>query len=72
MKRLLFSLVLILATVCSASAQDIDQFISELSKIDGVEHQRVDREMLEGQLQQAIEADPSGQLESQLPSFMKK
>lgn len=72
MKRLLFSLMIIVATVCSASAQDIDQFISDLSKVDGVEHQRIDRDMLGDQLKQAIEADPSGQLEFQLPSFLKK
>lgn len=70
MKKLLFSLMLIVA--CSASAQDIEQFISDLSKIEGIEHQRVDREMLGEQLKQAIEADPSGQLEAQLPPFLKK
>lgn len=72
MKKLLVSLVLIMAVVSSTFAQDIDQFISDLSKLEGVQHQRIDREMLDGQLKAAAEADPSGKLKSQLPPFLEK
>lgn len=72
MKRLLLPLILLVATVYTATAQDINQLMTDLSKVEGVQHQIIDKEMLQGQLNQAIEADQSGQLKSQMPAFMQK
>lgn len=72
MKKRLFSLILILATVCSASAQDIDQLMADLAKEEGIQHQIIDKETLQKQLGQAMDADSSGQLKSTMPSFLNK
>lgn len=72
MKRLLLPLILFVATVYTATAQDINQLMTDLSKVEGVQHQIIDKEMLQGQLNQAVGADQSGQLKSQMPTFMQK
>jgi len=72
MKKILLSLILIVATGNIAIAQDLNQLISDLSKVEGVQHQLVDKSMLDEQMKQAMEADPTGELASQMPGFMKK
>lgn len=68
MKKLLLSLILIVSTTSIAIAQDLNQLITDLAKIEGVQHQLVDKTMLGKQLEDAKAADPTGEI----PAFMQK
>lgn len=72
MKKCILSLVLILVVGQTAFAQDLDKLITQLSQIENVEYQVISREMLDMQLQAAKDADASGELAAQLPSFLQK
>lgn len=72
MKKLLLSLILIVSTTSIAIAQDLDQLITDLAKMEGVQHQLVDKTMLDKQLEDAKAADSTGELASKIPAFMEK
>lgn len=71
MKKIILSLVLLFAFGQAAMAQDINKLIEELSKIEGVAHQIVDRSMLEGAVAAAAQADSTAEA-SKKQNFMKK
>lgn len=71
MKRIMLSLVLLLAFGQIALAQDINKLMAELAKIEGVEHQIVDSEMLNASLAPALAADSTGELKSKM-GFVSK
>lgn len=68
MKRIIISLVLVLAFGQVAMAQDINKLIAELAQIEGAEHQVVDRSMLEQSMTAAMQADSTL---SEKAGFMK-
>ncbi|MDU1890466.1 MAG: DUF4252 domain-containing protein [Dysgonomonas sp.] len=53
MKKYLCGLVLLLALGVTASAQDLNTLIAELAKVDNVQHQVIDKEMLKPAVEQA-------------------
>ena len=71
MKKLCF-LVLVLFVGQTVLAQDINQLIAELSKVEGVVHQLIDKEMFKVQMEQMKENDPDEEILSQIPPFMAK
>ena len=71
MKRIIFALVFVFAFAQATLAQDIDKLIAELAEEEGVEHQVVDRSMLDAALAAAMAADSTGAMPS-MPDFMKK
>lgn len=72
MKKIILSLVLVFAFGQVAVAHDIDKLIEELSKVEGVEHQIVDRSMLDAAVAAGMQADSTGNASSKIPGFMKK
>lgn len=72
MKKYMFLLVLALIAVQFTFAQDLNQLMNEMSKIEGAQHQVIDREMLNTSMNAAMEADSTGQLKSKIPAFMQK
>lgn len=72
MKKILLLLLLLAGTGNFINAQDLDQLITDLAKIDEVQHQLVDKAMLDSQMGQAIAADSTGELKSKMPAFLKK
>lgn len=67
----MLSLVLLLAFGQIALAQDINKLMAELAKIEGVEHQIVNRETIDASLAPALAADSTGELKSKM-GFMGK
>ena len=73
MKKLIFLLVIIFVTGQTVQGQDkLKGVMAELSKLENVQHQVVDKDMLNSQMEQAMAADSTGELRSQMPSFMQK
>ncbi|MFV0330646.1 MAG: DUF4252 domain-containing protein [Dysgonomonas sp.] len=72
MKRYMFLFALTIMTVQFTFAQDLNQLMNELSKIEGAQHQVVDKEMLNTTMNAVMEADSTGQLKSKMPAFMQK
>jgi hypothetical protein len=73
MKKLIFLLVIIFVTGQTVQGQDrLKGVMAELSKLENVQRQVVDKDMLNSQMEQAMAADPTGELKSQMPSFMQK
>jgi hypothetical protein len=72
MKKYLFSLVVALIAAQFISAQDLNGLMQELSKVEGVQHQIVDKAMLDMSMKSAQEADTTGETKSKMPSFMEK
>jgi len=72
MKKYMFLLVLALIAVQFTFAQDLNQLMNDMSKIEGAQHQVVDREMLNTSMNAAMEADSTGRLKSEMPAFMQK
>ena len=72
MKKYIFSLVLTFVAVQFTYAQDLNSFMSEFSKQEGVQRQLVDRSMLDMSMKAAMTADSTGQMVSKMPAFMQK
>lgn len=72
MKKIILSLVFVLAFGQVAVAQDISKLIDELTKVEGVTHQIVDRSMLDAAMAGSIQADSTGEASSKKQNFMKK
>ncbi|NDV93731.1 DUF4252 domain-containing protein [Dysgonomonas sp. 521] len=72
MKKYLFSLVVALIATQFISAQDLNALMQDMSKVEGVQHQVVDRAMLDMSIKAALETDSTGELKSNMPAFMEK
>jgi len=73
MKKLIFLLIIIFVTGQTVQGQDrLKGVMAELSKLENVQRQVVDKDMLNSQMEQAMAADPTGELRSQMPSFIQK
>lgn len=72
MKRIILSLVLVLAFGQVAMAQDLDKLMAGLAKVEGVTHQIVDRSTLDAAVAAGMQADSTGAASSKMPGFMKK
>ena len=71
MKKIILTLLLALAFGQGAMAQDLDKLMAELAKIEGVNHQIVDRTMLDAATA-AMPEDSTDTASSAMPGFMKK
>ena len=73
MKKLIFLLIIIFVTGQTVQGQDrLKGVMAELSKLENVQRQVVDKDMLNSQMEQAMAADPTGELRLQMPSFIQK
>lgn len=72
MKKLIFCILLIFATIQISSAQDLSNWVSGLSMVKDAEYQLVDRPMIEASLAAAKAADSTGMVSAQTPPFMEK
>jgi hypothetical protein len=72
MKRIILSLVLVLAFGQAVIAQDLNKLMTELAKMEGVTHQIVDRSMLDTAMAGEMQADSTGAASTKMPGFMKK
>lgn len=72
MKKYMFLFVLAFAAVQFTFAQDLNQLMRDMSKIEGAQHHIVDKEMLNASMKAAMEADSVKQLNSKVPGFVAK
>lgn len=71
MKKYLFGLVLLFVMGQTVSAQDLNKFMADLAKMENVERQVINREMLNASLENAKAADKSGGMDKRT-AFMTK
>lgn len=72
MKKYIFSLVLTFVAVQFSYAQDLNSFMSDFSKQEGVQRQLVDRSMLDMSMKAAMTADSTGQMVSKMRHSCKR
>lgn len=72
MKKILVLFILAFVGNMFVTAQTPDSLIAGLAKNKEAQHQIMDQTMLKSSLNQAVAEDPSGNLESKIPSFMQK
>lgn len=72
MKKYFFLIVMFFFTVPVIVAQDLNQLMVELSKMENIDYVFIDSTLLKSKMEEAKEADPSRDFESEIPSFMKK
>lgn len=72
MKKIILSLILIAGIGNTVTAQDLNQLITDLANIEGVQHQLIDKTMLDAQIAGAMATDSTGEFKLNMPGFMQK
>lgn len=72
MKKIILLFILIAGIGNAVTAQNLNQLITDLANIEGVQYQLIDKAMLNTQIEGAMATDSTGELKLNMPGFMQK